>query len=95
MLLSNLLKPLTGPIKDKSTMLKKIGSIIRMYANSKEINSDYKQTLDRNKKVSFWVLDLLQAKNIIIWDKNDSKSFEINKDQMIEYKKYIENNIEI
>ena len=47
-------------------MLKKIGSIIRMYGNSNAINSDYKQTLDRNKQVRFWVLDFLQNRNMII-----------------------------
>ena len=47
-------------------MLKKIGAIVRMYGSSNKINSDYEQTLDRDKLVRFWVLDLLEAKNIII-----------------------------
>ena len=76
-------------------MLKKIGAIVRMYASSDEINADYRQTLDQDKRVSFWVLDWLQAKNMIIWDKTDNKTFEINKDQMSEYLSYIESNIEI
>ena len=66
-----------------------------MNGSSNEINTDYKQTFDWKKRVNFWVLDLLQVKNIIIWDNTDSKTFEINKDQMSEYLNYIENNIEI
>ena len=61
-LISNLIKSVTGLPKNKSSMLKKIGSIIRMWATSKEMNADYKQTLDRNKRVRFWCLDLLQEK---------------------------------
>ena len=84
MLLSNLSKSLTGLPKNKGAMLKKIGSIIRMYATSNEINSDYKQTLDRNKQVRFWILDLLQVKNIATWNcKGDE--FMINKDKMHQY----------
>ena len=66
-----------------------------MYGSSNEINADYKQTLDQNRRVNFWVLDLLQAKNIVIWDKTDNKNIVINKDQMSEYLNYIEINIEI
>ena len=94
MLLSNLLKSFTGLPKNKSAMLKKIGSIIRMYANSNEISADYKQTLDRNNRVRFWCLDLLKEKNIIICDQINNKNIQINKDQIIEYQKYMEKNIE-
>ena len=76
-------------------MLKKIGAIVRMYGSGKEINADNKHTLDWKKRVNFWVLDLLQAKNMIIWDKTDNKTIEINIDQMSEYLSYIERNIEI
>ena len=80
MLLSNLQKSFTGLPKNKNAMLKKISSIIRMYASSNEINADYKQTLDRNKQVRFWILDLLQFKGILI-----SEKFMINKDKMLQY----------
>ena len=76
-------------------MLKKIDVIVRMYGSSNEINADYKQTLNQDKRVTFWVLGLLEAKNIIIWDKTDNKTFEINIDQMSEYLNYIESKIEI
>ena len=76
-------------------MLKKIDVIVRMYGSSNEINADYKQTLDQNKQVNLWVFQLLEAKNIIIWDKTDNKTIEINIDQMSEYLSYIERNIEI
>ena len=75
-------------------MLKKIVSIIRKYGNSTEINSDYKQTLDRNKQVRFWVLDFLKHRNIIIWDESDKTKFEINRDQMLENLKSIEEDYE-
>ena len=65
-----------------------------MYANSNEISADYKQTLDRNNRVRFWCLDLLKDKNIIICDQINNKNIQINKDQIIEYQKYMENNIE-
>ena len=62
MLFSNLLKSYNGQPKNKNAMLKKIGSIIKMYADSNEISAEFKQTLDRNKNVRFWILDFLQAK---------------------------------
>ena len=61
-----------------------------MHASSNAINADFKQTLDRNKQVRFWVLDLLQSINIIIWDRTDSKEFKINTDKIPEYVDYIE-----
>ena len=61
-----------------------------MHANSNAINADFKQTLDRNKQVRFWVLDLLQAINIIKWDRTDPKIFFINKDKISEYLDYID-----
>ena len=76
-------------------MLRKIDAIVRMHGNMEGIDVNYKQTLDRNKRVNFWVFDLLQEKNIIIWEKSDNKTFEINKDQMSEYLNYIKSNIEI
>ena len=66
-----------------------------MYLKDYKINSDYEKTLDQDKRVNSWVFDLLQAKNIIIWDNTDNKTIEINKDQMSEYLDYIESNIEI
>ena len=92
MLLSNLSKSITGLPKNKSALLKKIGSVIKKYANSDEISFDYKQTLDRNKQVRFWVFDFLQHRNVIIWDKSDGTKFEINKDQMLENLKSIQEN---
>ena len=76
-------------------MLRKIDAIVRMHGNMEGIDVNYKQTLDRNKRVNFWVFDLLMAKNIVIRDETDNKTIEINKDQMSEYLNYIESNIEI
>ena len=90
LVLINLTKSYEGLPKNKSAMLKKIGSIIRMHASSNAINADFKQTLDRNKQVRFWVLDLLQEINIIIWGRTDSKEFKINTDKIPEYVDYIE-----
>ena len=47
-------------------MLRKIDAIVRIHGNMEGIDVNYKQTLDRNKRVNFWVFDLLQEKNIII-----------------------------
>ena len=76
-------------------MLKKIGAIVRMYGTREGIDVNYKQTLDQNKQVNLWVFQLLEAKNIIIWDENDGNKFEINKDQMSEYLSNLENDEEI
>ena len=95
MLLTNLLKSYSGLPKSKISMLKKIGAIVRMYGTREGIDVNYKQTLDQNKQVNLWVFQLLEAKNIIIWDKTDNKTIEINIDQMSEYLSYIERNIEI
>ena len=93
MLLSNLAKPYTGLPKNKSSMLKKIGSIIRMYANSNEISDEYKEILDtRQASTRFWVYDFLKEKNIVQSD--SSGDFNINKDSMIEYMQNVQNNIE-
>ena len=93
MLLSNLAKPYTGFPKKKSSMLKKIGSIIRMYANSNEISDEYKEIVEtRQANIKFGVYDLLQQKNIVQSD--SSGDFNINKDSMIEYMQNVQNNIE-
>ena len=93
MLLSNLAKPYTGFPKNKSSMLKKIGSIIRMYANSNEISDEYKEIVDtRQANIKFGVYDLLQQKNIVQSD--SSSDININKDSMIEYMQNVQNNIQ-
>ena len=66
MLLSDLSHFSTGLPKTKSALLNKTKSILRMYVNSKEIHIEHKMFLDDSgNKAIMWVLDLLQANNII------------------------------
>ena len=77
-------------------MIKKIYYIIRQCSNLKyEPFLSYKDTLDTNDQVKIWVFNLLQNINIIICTGTEEKDFIINKDQMLEYKSYIENNLEV
>ena len=94
MLLSNLSKPYTGFPKNKYSMLKKIGSIIRMYSNKSETNSAHTNFLDRNKQVRFWIFNLLLKWEIVTINQADKKTLHVNSDVMSEFLSYIENDIE-
>ena len=76
--------------------LNKIGSIIKMYANSNALSSEWKQTLDKNKQVKFWVHKILLRSNLIV--KSDeignSQAYQVNRDKIDEYLGYLENNFE-
>ena len=76
--------------------LNKIGSIIKMHANSNALSSEWKQTLDKNKQVKFWVHNILLRSNLII--KSDeignSQAYQVNRDEIDEYLDYLENNFE-
>ena len=94
MLLSNLSKPSSGLPKNKCSMLKKIGSIIRMYSNKLETNSAHTNFLNRNKQVRFWILDLLLKWEIVTINQADKKTLHVNSYVMSEFLSYIENDIE-
>ena len=95
-LLSDLTESFPKLPKTKGAMIKKIYYIIRQCSNLKyEPFLSYKDTLDTNDQVKIWVFNLLQNKNIIICTGTEEKDFIINKDQMLEYKSYIENNLEV
>ena len=68
-----------------------------MYANSNELSSEFKQTLDKNKQVKFWVHKILLRSNLIV--KSDeignSQAYQVNRDKISEHLGYLENNFEL
>ena len=65
-----------------------------MYADKSETNSAHKNFLDRNKKVRFWILDLLLKWEIVTINQADKKTLHVNSYVMSEFLSYIENDIE-
>ena len=89
-LLKKLTESTTNLPKKKNSMLKIIELMIKIYGSNEELNSDFKQTIERNKNVKFWVFDWWKYKSIVIVDEN-SKNFEIKMDQVTEYLENINN----
>ena len=57
LLLEKLIESTTNLPKKKNSMLKLIELMINKYGRNEELNSDFKQTIERNKNVKFWVFD--------------------------------------
>ena len=84
----------SGLPKNKFSMLKKIGSIIRMYSNKVETNSAHTNFLDRNKQVRNWIFDLLLKWKIVTIYQAHNQKLHVDSDAMSEFLSHIENDIE-